>query len=553
MQPHPIGPVPCETARIARLAFPKGNRYLTLRDELGTIYQDRHFTHLYAVDGHPAIAPWRLALICVMQFLEDLSDRQAAEAVRSRIDWKYLLGLELTDAGFDFSVLSEFRARLVEGKCEQKLLDVLLQQCKDKGWIKERGKQRTDSTHVLGAIRVLNRLELVGETLRAALNAIATVDPDWLQKWVPQEWYHHYGRVMDEYHLPKGQSKRQSYAEMIGNDGVYLLVRLRSSSTPAHLKQLPAVETLRQLWQQHYEILPDGQTRWRSGKELPSVGERLESPYDRDVRFGNKRTKTWTGYKVHLTETCEPDQLHLITQTATTPANLSDLGQTPLIHRALADKGLLPQEHYLDTAYLDAPLAVQSQQLYQLELVGPMRLSASWQAQQENGYDLSHFHIDWQLHRVTCPQGKHSRRWKHGQTATGKPLITVRFPAKYCQRCPVRALCTQARISRAVSFQPQAEQEMLQALRRQQQTPEWQQRYHLRAGIEGTLAQGIAAFGLRQSRYRGLPKTHLQHILISTAINVVRIVNWLQDIPLAPTRKSRFARLAPQPLKQASP
>lgn len=126
-----------------------------------------------------------------------------------------------------------------------------------------------------------------------------------------------------------------------------------------------------------------------------SVGERLESPYDRDVRFGNKRTKTWTGYKVHLTETCEPDQLHLITQTDTTPANLSDLGQTPLIHRALADKGLLPQEHYLDTAYLDAPLAVQSQQLYQLELVGPMRLSASWQAQQENGYDLSHFHIDW--------------------------------------------------------------------------------------------------------------------------------------------------------------
>jgi transposase len=187
MHPLAVSPVPPDTARIARLAFPKGNRYLLLRDHLGTIYQDRHFAHLFAADGQPAIAPWRLALICVMQFLEDLSDRQAADAVRSRLDWKYLLGLELTDPGFDFSVLSEFRSRLLEGNCEQKLLDILLQQCKDKEWIKERGQQRTDSTHVLGAVRALNRLELVGENLRAALNAIAAVDPAWLQKWTPEE------------------------------------------------------------------------------------------------------------------------------------------------------------------------------------------------------------------------------------------------------------------------------------------------------------------------------------------------------------------------------
>ena len=420
-----------------------------------------------------------------------------------------------------------------------------MQHCKDKEWIKERGQQRTDSTHVLGAVRALNRLELVGETLRAALNAIAAIDPDWLQKWAPEEWYSHDSRPMDEYRLPKGQSKRQAYAEMIGNDGLYLLIRLRSSSTPPDLKQLPAVEVLRQLWQQHYETLPDGQTRWRSGQELPAVGERLESPHELDVRFGNKRSQTWTGYKVHLTETCDKDQLHLITQTETTYANAADLNQTPLIHQALATKGLLPQEHYLDTAYLDAPLAVESQQRYHIELVGPMRVPSNWQARQNNGYDLSHFHVDWQLRRVTCPQGKHSRRWKHGQTATGKPIITVRFPAKYCQRCPVRDLCTQAKTSRAVSFQPQAQQEMLQSLRQQQQTPEWKLRYNLRAGIEGTLAQGIAAFGLRQSRYRGLPKTHLQHVLTSTAINFLRIANWLEDVPMAPTRKSRFARLAP--------
>ena len=120
-----------------------------------------------------------------MQFRENLADRQAAEAVRARIDWKYLLGLELTDPGFDFSVLSEFRDRLLAGNAEELLFDKLLERCRTMGLVKARGQQRTDSTHVLAAIRVINRLELVAETLRAALNELATVAPDWLQAWRP--------------------------------------------------------------------------------------------------------------------------------------------------------------------------------------------------------------------------------------------------------------------------------------------------------------------------------------------------------------------------------
>jgi transposase len=203
LHPHLIEPVPEETTRIARVAFPKGNPYVTLRDALGTIFQDTDFTALFPVGGQPGLPPWRLALVTIMQFRENLADRQAAEAVRARIDWKYLLSLALTDPGFDFSVLSEFRDRLLAGSAEELLLEKLLERCRALGWLKAHGSQRTDSTHVLAAIRVLNRLELVAETLRAALNAVATVAPDWLQAVTPLAWYERYSRRIEESRLPK--------------------------------------------------------------------------------------------------------------------------------------------------------------------------------------------------------------------------------------------------------------------------------------------------------------------------------------------------------------
>src|SRR5262245_49988265 len=177
LHPHVITPVPEETARVARAAFPKGQPYLTCRDALGTILQDEDFTALFPAWGQPALPPWRLALVTIMQFRENLAERQAAEAVRARIDSQYLLSLDLTDPGFDFSVLSEFRDRLRAGSAEEVLLEQLLERCRALGLLKARGTQRTDSTPVLAAIRKLNRLELVAETLRAALNELATEAP----------------------------------------------------------------------------------------------------------------------------------------------------------------------------------------------------------------------------------------------------------------------------------------------------------------------------------------------------------------------------------------
>src|SRR3954453_15033503 len=189
LHPQPEYLIPEQTQRVAHAAFPKGTLALHITDALGSLYQDHHFAALFPKAGQPAEAPARLALATLLQFVEGLSDRQAADAVRGQIDCKYALGLELTDPGFDHTVLSEFRSRLVHGQAEQQLLDTLLERCRELGLIRERGRQRTDSTHVLAAVRVLNRLERVGETMRAALNELAVMAPGWLQALAPAEWY----------------------------------------------------------------------------------------------------------------------------------------------------------------------------------------------------------------------------------------------------------------------------------------------------------------------------------------------------------------------------
>src|SRR5215468_2869110 len=279
LHPHIITPVPEETACVAHAAFPKGHPYLTFRDAFGTILQDEDFAALCPVGGQPGLPPWRLALVTIIQFRENLADRQAAEAVRARIDWKYLLSLELTDPGFDFSVLSEFRDRLLAGSAEELLLDKLLERCRALGLLTARGQQRTDSTQVLAAIRVLNRLELVAETLRAALNALATVAPAWLQALAPLAWYERYGKRIEDTRLPQGQASRDAYAQMVGEDGCALLDALEAAETPEHLRELPLITTLRQTWQRHYERAAGEGTaqghpalssvRFKRNKELP--------------------------------------------------------------------------------------------------------------------------------------------------------------------------------------------------------------------------------------------------------------------------------------------
>jgi transposase len=558
LRPAPLEPVPEPTARVARAAFPKGNPYLTLRDELGTIFRDDDFATLYAHAGQPGLAPWRLALVTVMQFRETLADRQAAEAVRARIDWKYLLGLELTDSGFDFSVLSEFRRRLLADEAEERLLDTLLERCRALGLLKARGRQRTDSTHVLAAIRTLNRLELVAETLRAALNEVATVAPEWLQGVAPLAWYERYAKRIEDSRLPREPAKRDAYAQTVGEDGFTLLDAVEALETPEDLRALPLIDTLRQTWQRHYERsegVPSAQgrpierrVRWKDNRELPRAAKAIESPYDVEARYRHKRDTQWTGYMVHVSETCEPTAPHLLTHVHTTTAAVHEAMCTDDIEQALVTKDLPPREHLVDAAYISAELLVTSREDYGIALRGPTRPDVSWQAQGEGAYSLDQFAIDWDGQHVRCPQGKESVSWTERVGPADRPFIQVRFSAQDCGACAQRALGTRAKSpqARTIKLHPRPQYEALQAAQAWYASDEGHRQYARRAGIEGTLSQGVRAFGMRRARYRGLAKMHLQNVAIAAAMNVDRLVAWFEGRPLAQTRISRFAALAPE-------
>ena len=303
--------VPAETARVARAAFPKGNLYIRIYDTLGVIFEDTQFAALFSHTGQPAASPVCLALATIMQFAEGLSDRQAADAVRARLDWKFLLCLELTDPGFDHTVLSEFRTRLLEGDAAALLFDTLLTCFREHGYLKGQRKQRTDSTHVLAAIRAVNRLECVGETMRATLNALAVAAPQWLLEHSHPEWLDRYGPRIDDYRLPDTHPKRQTYAELIGTDGVELLTAIFALDAPRWLRDLPAVQTMREVWVQNFTWL-DGRFWWRDDANIPPAEIYISSPYDRDAHSAKKRSTSWVGYKIHITETCDDDMPHLL-------------------------------------------------------------------------------------------------------------------------------------------------------------------------------------------------------------------------------------------------
>jgi hypothetical protein len=470
-------------------------------------------------------------LVTIMQFRENLADRQAAEAVRARIDWKYLLSLELTDPGFDFSVLSEFRDRLLDGNAEGLLLDQLLERCRALGLLTARGQQRTDSTHVLAAIRVLNRLELVAETLRAALNAVATVAPDWLQAVTPLVWYERYSRRIEESRLPKATAAREAYAQTVGEDGFLLLDALDTPGTPESLRELSSIAALRRTWQRHYERMacapvspgasPASRVRFKASRELPPAAEGIESPYDVEARYRHKRDTQWTGYMVHVSETCEPTTPHLLTHVHTTPATVHEAQCTTPIQQALVDKDVPPREHLVDAAYISSEILVHSRDAQGIILRGPTRPSQGWQTQVEGAYTLEQFEVDWDQQQVRCPQGHLSVAWwEHGGGQGSRPII-VAFDKHVCGPCPVRTDCTRAKhTGRRLRLPPQDQYEALQAAQTWSASEEGQQLYKRRAGVEGTLSQGVRAFGLRRTRYGGVAKTHLQHVAIAAAINM---------------------------------
>jgi transposase len=540
-----------------RAAFPKGNLYVDLRAEFGTLYHDQLFADLYPPEGRPVeVAPWRLALVVVMQYMEGLTDRQAADAVRRCMDWKYTLSLDLCDPGFDFTLLHDFRQRLLTHEAAQRLLDTFLSTCKARGWIKARGTQRTDSTHVLAAVRTLHRVACVLEAMPAALTQRSAAEPAWVQPHVPLDCYPRDGLRSDQTRLPQDARTREAPARQVGADGDQLLAWVPTADTSPGLRELPALEALRQIWLHPYDRGPVPgleALRWRLGDAQPPAAVRITSPYDLEARYCSKRDTHWVGYKLHLTETCDPEQPDLITHVITTPATTPDCVMGPTIHHALAQRDLLPGTHLLDGGYVDADCLVTAQRHHQIDVIGPAFGSYSWQHQTGQGYGLQAFVLDWEAQQAHCPQGHTNVHWRPGHDVSGDPVIRIRFDGATCRACPTRRMCTAAKDApRQLTVRTQAHHEAIQAARQRQETAEFKAQYALRAGVESSLSQGVRRVDLRRSRYLGLARTHLQQLLTATAMHVVRVIAWLRGETLGERRRQlgHFARLSPHPLSR---
>lgn len=545
MQRRPLDPIPEQTARIARRTFPKGTLAMWLRDEMEGVYSDEAFEALYPRRGRGALAPWRLALVTVLQAVENLSDVQAAEMVRGRLDWKYALALEVDDSGFDQSILSDFRRRLVEHGAQELLLEPIVQLCVKKGWIKQKGKQRVDSTLVLSHARRLHSLESVGESLRVALNELAEQEPDWLLRVIGDDWFDRYVHRFELQRFPKGKAAQEALVQAVGTDSFTLLSAVERPDAPAGLAEREEVRRLRQVWEQHYERV-EGQIKWRDGPAVKNA-ERVVTPHDPEARESRKRDTEWLGYKVHLMETCNPQEVvHVITHVETTVATEQDVESTEAILAKVRHKGWEVEKALMDSGYVSGAILV-AQRAHGCEIVGPVLPDPSWQ--QQTGYGGQAFTLDWEQKQAICPQGHPSQQWSRKRDNRGDEVIQIFFAPKLCQGCAVKELCTKSQTGgRTLTVAPQPLHQALQERRVEQRSKAFQQEYAARSGIEGTLSEGVRAHGMRRSRYRGREKTHLQMVSVAAAINLVRIHQMLQRtrVGLPPRRErkpSAFARL----------
>ncbi|MGH3122885.1 MAG: transposase [Streptosporangiaceae bacterium] len=546
-----------------------------IRDRLGQWLADEDFAAAFGIRGRPGWSPSRLALVTVLQRAEKLTDRLAAEAVRARLDWKYLLGLALEDPGFDHTVLAEFRGKVAEAGLEQVALDALLAKLAAGGLIKPGGKQRTDSTHVVAAVAALNRLELAGESVRAALEALAASRPDWLaQRICVPDWTRRYGTPMTSWRPPASKAKQDELAIAYARDGYALLGAVYDKTAPDWLRELPAVDVLRRVLLQNYTrvVHEDGREvikrreKEPEGDGLPPGHARIASPYDLDARWGVKRDTFWLGYKLHVTETCDdqpwcgcpaageggtgrrghdqdcaaPAFPNLITHVATTQATVPDSQMTAVICGDLAAKSLAPGRGYLDSGYLSAALVVTALATWGIALIGPLLADTSAQARAGKGYARADFTIDYDTRTVTCPQGNTSASWT-SCAQRGKDAIVVHFSASDCGSCPARAQCTTGK-RRQLTLPPRDLAEAQAAARAAEKTIPFQADYARRAGVEGTMHQA-ASHGARRARYRGLPKTRLDHGYMACALNLLRLHAYWTGTPLDRRRTSHLARL----------
>lgn len=449
-----------------------------------------------------------MSLVLIFQMLEKLPDRLAAEAVRLRIDWKYALHLPLAWPGFHFTNLSHFRKRLLEHAAEYLVFDRLLNKLLDLGYIRRRGKQRTDSMRVLGLVARLGRLEMVWETLRMALKALQEQNPAWLEEVVPEVFVQQYAVRQHEYDLKDHQIA--AALQQAGADGLWLLQQL--DNAPEALQSLADIQTLRMVWEQQFE--------WDEAGAYTGPREKLEghglvqSPHEPKVRYRKKRDQAWQGYVGQVTETAEEaGDPNFVTDVEVTDAQVSDNNALPEIQKRLAERDLTPSEQYVDQAFVSGTRLAESAQ-QGIRLMGPIADEAG-----PKEFKLSDFTVDLEQKEATCPGGKQAARWTTSRRPDGTLNYTAHFDEQ-CAGCSLRSRCTDAKAGRTITTHEHHDR-VVQRRAEMQTEAFWQAMKH-RPPIEGTIFQ-LARQGMRCARYRGRRRVNLQLILTATVVNLRRL------------------------------
>jgi len=383
--------------------------------------------------------------------------------------------------------------------------------------------------------------------------------------------------------LPRGIEAVTAHVLQVGQDGILLLEALYDPQSPPGLRDLPAVQVLRQVWIQQYWFDEGGQLGWRGPKStrdrasrrgtrrrdtgspeavgrpdpatarVPWASVEIVTPHDSQARYSQKVTpsgqREWIGYCDHQTEACSRTGANVIVQVVTRPATEQDIDALDRIHHGITAQDLQPSEHLVDGGYTSPDSIHHAAQQWNINLVGPVRVDR--RAAERPGFAKEDFHIDWQARTVTCPNGTTSPPWKP-TLGDGHPRLSVLFPRKACRECPDRTCCTGNTEDRGrhIFLLPQAQQEIQNHVRQQQNTEDWKRTYALRAGCEATVSETVHAHGLRNCRYRGLAKTHVQHVLTAAGANIIRLSSWNgSDGPHSHTRRNRtpFSNVCQRP------
>lgn len=513
---QPPWQMPEGTRRIGQHLLEEKNTYRLIGDDLFAKLNEQDFVDLYPSDGQPGLSPVILAFVTVFQFLEKLPDRQAAESLRMRLDWKYALHLPLEYEGFNFSVLSEFRDRLIAGKAEGRVFEVLVAQIREMGLIKEHGKQRTDSLAMLSKVRWLSRLEEAVETLRLAVVALVKADRDWVAEILPPSWEDKYGErfVMQRY----TEKEWKDYEANIGNDGQWLLKRIMDGGAPAGLQELSEVKLLQTVWAQQFRA-EAGQMVFEELKKYDGRTQ-IVTPHDPEAQYSRKRHVEWIGSKVQVTDTDDEGFPHIITDIMSTESNLTDYEVLPDIQDRLEQRQCKPGKHYVDAGYMSGSNLANSASM-QIDLIGPLASAVTAQDRIADGITQAQFAVDAQQKSVICPQGQRTTRFV--QIKDGWRFM---FPKQTCATCPVRSRCCTGKDGRSIRIS--THYELMQQARTRQKAEDFKQDYaQHRSGVEGSLSALVRGNGLRVGRYIGQRKRNLQTLFTGCAANLQRASRWL--------------------------